>query len=94
MNEKKSFDFLQEHSLRYLEMAFRTDRRERLDKPDGYGRRTGECGDTVEIFLSLSDDVIESISYSTDGCLSTNACANAVAELAEGRDIELSLIHI
>ena len=47
----KEFDFWQDHSLHYLEMAFRHDRRERLQNPDGYGKRTEECGDTVEMFL-------------------------------------------
>ena len=87
MAEEK-FDFLQEHSLRFLEMAFRTDRRERLDTCDGYGRRTGQCGDTVEMFLCMEKGVVRSVSYDTDGCLSTNACANAVAELTEGRALE------
>jgi nitrogen fixation NifU-like protein len=37
--EKNTSDFWQDHSLTFLEMAFRTDRRERLDKPDGYGKK-------------------------------------------------------
>ena len=28
------------------------------------------------------------VAYLTDGCLNTNACANTVAHLAEGRSIE------
>jgi nitrogen fixation NifU-like protein len=47
----KDFDFWQDNSLHFLEMAFRYDRRERIQYPDGYGKRTGECGDTVEMFL-------------------------------------------
>ena len=47
------FGFWQEHSLHYLEMAFRSDRREVIEHPDGYGKRTGDCGDTVEMFLSI-----------------------------------------
>ncbi len=50
--EKSEFDFWQDHSLHYLEMAFRTDKREIINNPDGYGKRTGSCGDTVEIFLA------------------------------------------
>ena len=38
MNEK-ALDFWQDHSLKYLEMALRTDRRERLASPDGHGKR-------------------------------------------------------
>lgn len=86
--DKKSFDFWQDHSLKFLEMAFRNDRREIIKYPDGYGKRTGECGDTVEIYLSIREGCIQSVTFQTDGCLSTNACANTVAELAEGKKVE------
>ena len=48
------FDFWQDHSEHYLEMAYRSDRREKIEHPDGYGKRTGECGDTVEKVASMS----------------------------------------
>ncbi|MBW2516176.1 MAG: iron-sulfur cluster assembly scaffold protein [Deltaproteobacteria bacterium] len=84
----KEFDFWQDHSLRYLEMAFRNDRRAVIAHPDGYGKRTGRCADTVEIYLTVRDGRIRSVAYQTDGCMNTNACANAAAELIEDRDIE------
>jgi nitrogen fixation NifU-like protein len=87
MMESRKFNFWQDHSLHYLEMAFRTDRREIAKHSDGYGKRTGDCGDTVEIYLSILNGRIQSVSYETDGCLSTNACANTVAELIEGKDV-------
>lgn len=85
---EEGFDFFQGHSMRYLEMAFRTDRQERLENPDAYGKRTGECGDTVEFFLTFRNDLISSVSYEIDGCMNTNACANAVAEMIEGKPVE------
>jgi nitrogen fixation NifU-like protein len=84
----KKIDFWQDHSLRYLEMAFRSDRRGTIDHPDGYGKRTGDCADTVEMYLVIRHGRIQSVSYETNGCLNTNACANTVAELVEGRDVE------
>lgn len=86
--QQKTFDFWQDHSKNYLEMALRTDRRGRIAKPDGYGRRTGDCGDTVEIFLEVQEDCIRSVSYMADGCINTHACANTVAELIEGRTVD------
>ncbi|MDJ0831329.1 MAG: iron-sulfur cluster assembly scaffold protein [Desulfobacterales bacterium] len=80
-------DFWQEHSLRFLEMAFRTDKRERLTDPDGYGKNTGDCGDTVEMFLKIRNGLIQAICFDTNGCLNTNACANGVAYLTEGRSL-------
>lgn len=85
---KKGFDFWQDHSRRYLEMAYRMDKRERLRKADGYGKRTGVCGDTIEIFLMIDHGTIRTASFDTDGCLNTNACANTVVKLIEGKSIE------
>jgi nitrogen fixation protein NifU and related proteins len=76
-------DFWQDHSLHYLEMAFRTDKRERLAQPDGHGKKTGVCGDTVEFFLTLEGERISNMAYMSEGCLNTNACANAVIKLSE-----------
>jgi nitrogen fixation NifU-like protein len=85
---KKRFDFWQDHSSNYLEMAFGYDRRERIHNPDGYGKRTGECGDTVEMFLTIRDERIQSVCFDTNGCINTNACCNSVACLTEGKKLE------
>ena len=86
--KEEQFDFLQDHSMHYLEMAYRRDKRGRLEKPDGYGKRTGECGDTIEMFLSVADGRIREVIFDTDGCLNTNACANTVSLMAEGKTID------
>jgi nitrogen fixation NifU-like protein len=83
-----SEDFWQKHSERYLEMAFNTERRERVSHPDGYGCKKGDCGDTIEFFLTLDENRLRFISYQVDGCLNTNACAASIALLTEGEDLE------
>ena len=85
--DEKDFDFWQDHSMRYLEMAFRTDRCERVHHPDGYGKNKGVCGDTIEMFLTVKNDRIASVSFITDGCMNTRACANTVANMVEGKTI-------
>lgn len=85
---QRKFDFWQEHSLNYLKMAFSMDRREKPKDADAYGKRTGICGDTVEFFLSIQEGRIQSVSFDITGCINTNACANTVAYLAEGKKIE------
>ncbi|MBT3312476.1 MAG: iron-sulfur cluster assembly scaffold protein [Desulfobacterales bacterium] len=87
MTDKESFDFWQDHSIHYLEMAFGHERRERVSHPDGYGKRTGDCGDTVEFFLTIESDRVSSVAFDTDGCLNTNACANTIAHMSEGSEI-------
>ena len=76
-----------ELSTHYVEMATRMDKRQTIKNPDGYGKRTGECGDTVEMFLIVRKNSIHSVSFITDGCINTHACANCVAFLAEGKSI-------
>ena len=76
-------DFFQDHSLEYLEMALKMDDRKRMTAPHGYGKRTGECGDTVEFFIMAKDGKIDEISYDIDGCKNTNACANTIVRLAD-----------
>ena len=82
------FNFWQDHSLNYLEMAFRSDRNEVVEKPDGYGKKTGDCGDTVEIFLIVTDGIVKQVSFLMEGCRNTNACANTVAFLSEGKQVD------
>ena len=78
---------LNNHSDKYLEMAFDSKRLERVENPDGYGKRKGDCGDTIEMFLSISSNKIKHINFSIDGCINTVACANTIARLAEGKTI-------
>ena len=82
---EKPYDFLQDHSTTFLEMAFATDRMEPLENPDGEGRHTGDCGDTVFMALKLRGEVIAQVAFQVQGCLNTVASANAVAALVEGR---------
>ena len=84
---KEQFDFWQDHSVKYLEMALKSDRMEPLEDPDGEGRHTGVCGDTVAISLKLQGEVIGQVAFQVQGCMNTVASANAVAELVEGRSI-------
>ncbi len=85
--DKELLDFVRDHSPNFLEMAFRTDYHEIVNNPDGYGRSSNECGDTVEFFLKVRKDKIESISLGINGCINTNACSNAVASMAEGKKV-------
>lgn len=81
-------NILEEHSLRFLEMAFCSDKQGGIPNPDGYGQNTRACGDTIEIFLLIQEDKIGKISYTAKGCMNTNACTNALICLAEGKSIE------
>ncbi|MCF6249515.1 MAG: iron-sulfur cluster assembly scaffold protein [Desulfobacula sp.] len=87
MNQINS-EFLENHSLNYIEMALKTDSIERINNPDGYGIRIGDCGDSVEFFLVCQKGRLSSVSFFTRGCLNTNACCNTVVKLAKGKTID------
>jgi len=84
---KKYFELSRNHSLHYLEMAFRTDKCALLESPDGYGKHKGTCGDTVEMFILVRNERIQAITFISHGCLNTHACANTVVLLTEGKSI-------
>lgn len=87
--ENKDYEFMSGHSDEYIEMASDYSRFERLENPDGYGKRTGVCGDTIEIFLTVDEnECIECVSIQVEGCLNTVATANTVARLTEGRTVD------
>lgn len=58
-----------------------------LAESDGYARITGPCGDTMEISLRVSDDVIVECTFDTDGCGATVSCASIVTEMASGKKV-------
>jgi nitrogen fixation NifU-like protein len=53
-----------------------------MENPNGHGRITGSCGDTMQIFLSLQDGIVRKASYVTDGCGCSAVCASVACELA------------
>ncbi len=58
----------------------------RMEDPDGHGKVTGECGDTMEIFLKFENNRISNASYSTNGCASSTVSGSFAAELTFGKD--------
>ncbi len=58
-----------------------------ITAPDGIGRITGPCGDTIEICLKVSDGKIMDASFWTDGCGCSIASGSMVTELAKKKSI-------
>jgi len=56
-----------------------------IEDPDGYGRVTGTCGDTMEIFLKFEKDKVKEATFKTDGCGSSAICGSFAVELAHGK---------
>jgi nitrogen fixation protein NifU and related proteins len=56
-----------------------------LPNPAGYGRITGTCGDTMEIFLKFEENKVKSATFQTDGCGISAVCGSFAAEIVQGR---------
>jgi len=87
MNSYES-DELTAHTMVFLEMAFRTDRHKPLRHPSGCGSNQGACGDRITMYVAVERNRVRDVFFELDGCLNTNACANAVAQIVEGHDLE------
>lgn len=63
-----------------------------IENPDGYGKVGNPvCGDLMEIFIRVRDDVIEDIRFRTFGCGSAIATSSMVTDLAKGKALDEAL---
>lgn len=58
-----------------------------ISVPDGYAHVTGDCGDSMEVFLAIEDRRIRQARFDTLGCGFTLACGSMAMEMAEGRTL-------
>ncbi|MCD4768058.1 MAG: iron-sulfur cluster assembly scaffold protein [Methanosarcinales archaeon] len=60
----------------------------KMAQPDIFATLTGWCGDTMEIYLKMDHDIIEDISFMTDGCGATIACGSMLTSMVKGKSVE------
>jgi nitrogen fixation NifU-like protein len=63
----------------------------RMNDPDGGAIEKGICGDTLEIYLVIKNNMIVEARFYTDGCGVTLACGSALTEFAKGKSINETL---
>ena len=60
-----------------------------LENPDGYGKIGNPvCGDLMEIYIKVKDNIITDIKFKTFGCGSAIATSSMVTEMAKGMNID------
>ena len=60
-----------------------------IENPDGYGKVGNPvCGDVMEIFIKVKNDIITDIKFKTFGCGSAIATSSMVTELAKGKHVD------
>ncbi|MFZ7103925.1 MAG: iron-sulfur cluster assembly scaffold protein [Peptococcaceae bacterium] len=58
-----------------------------IQDESSYAYLTGQCGDTIQIWVKIEEDMIKEITFWTDGCGTTIASGSMVTELAKGKNI-------
>jgi nitrogen fixation NifU-like protein len=58
-----------------------------LEDADGFAKVTGPCGDTMSIWLKVSDNTIINARFLTDGCGTSIASGSMVTEIAKGKSV-------
>src|SRR5512136_2610325 len=60
-----------------------------IENPDGYGKVGNPvCGDLMEIYIKVKNEIITDIKFKTFGCGSAIATSSMVTELAKGKNID------
>jgi nitrogen fixation NifU-like protein len=59
-----------------------------IEKADCHTFMTGICGDTIGFYVKLDGDRIGQVTFMTNGCGPTIACASAMTCMAQGRTIK------
>ena len=51
----------------------------------------GSCGDSIIFYLNIENDIIQEISYITDGCTTSSIAASQTAKMADKKSIKEAL---
>ncbi|MGL4393453.1 MAG: Fe-S cluster assembly scaffold protein NifU [Fusobacteriaceae bacterium] len=63
-----------------------------IENPDGYGKvGNPACGDIMEMFLKIENNIITDVKFRTFGCASAIASSSVSTELILGKTIEEAL---
>lgn len=63
-----------------------------IENPSGYGKvGNPSCGDIMEIFIKVENDIITDVKFRTFGCASAIASSSVSTDLVKGKTIEEAL---
>jgi len=63
-----------------------------IENPDGYGKVGNPvCGDLMEMYIQVENDIIKDIKFKTFGCGSAIATSSMVTEIAKGKTVDEAL---
>jgi nitrogen fixation NifU-like protein len=63
-----------------------------LESPDGIGHVGNPvCGDVMELYINVKDDIITDVKFKTFGCGAAIATSSMVTEMVKGKTLEEAL---
>ena len=63
-----------------------------IENPDGYGKvGNPSCGDIMEIFIKVDNDIITDVKFRTFGCASAIASSSISTDMIIGKTVEEAL---
>lgn len=63
-----------------------------IENPDGYGKvGNAGCGDIMEIYLKIDNNIVTDVKFRTFGCASAIASSSVSTELVLGKTVEEAL---
>ena len=63
-----------------------------IENPDGYGKvGNASCGDVMEIFLKIDNDIVTDVKFRTFGCAAAIATSSMATEMVVGKSVKEAL---
>jgi nitrogen fixation NifU-like protein len=63
-----------------------------IENPDGIGRvGNPKCGDLMELYIKVENDIITDVKFKTFGCAAAIATSSMVTEMAIGKTLDEAL---
>lgn len=63
-----------------------------IENPDGVGRvGNPKCGDLMELYIKVENDIIADVKFKTFGCAAAIATSSMITEMAVGKTLDEAL---
>jgi len=79
------------YSPKLIKMAKEKKHFGRMNDPTSSAWVKGPCGDEMEFYLVVKNNIIEEIKFYTEGCIATHVCGSMTAQLVKGKKISEAL---
>lgn len=80
------------YSEKVMEMFRNPKNMGEIENPDGIGRvGNPKCGDLMELYIKVENDIITDVKFKTFGCAAAIATSSMVTEMAVGKTLDEAL---